>query len=63
MKRVYYLILLILLMTNQFVESQENITYQLPPAEILRLVDIERAPSVNMDSKGEQMLFFLSEYF
>ena len=63
MKRVYYLILLILLMTNRFVESQENITYQLPPAEILELVDIERAPSVNMDSKGEQMLFFYRNTF
>lgn len=63
MKRSYLLVLLILLMTNQFIESQENITYQLPPAEILELVDIERAPSVNMDSKGEQMLFFYRNTF
>ncbi|RNC65492.1 prolyl oligopeptidase family serine peptidase [Proteiniphilum sp. X52] len=62
MKRVC-LILFVLLMTTRFVESQENITYQVPPAEILELVDIERAPSVNMDSKGEQMLFFYRNTF
>ncbi len=62
MKRVS-IILLVLLMTAGFVESQENITYQVPPAEILDLVDIERAPSVNMDSKGEQMLFLYRNTF
>lgn len=58
-----FLILFTLLMTTRFVESQENINYQLPPAEILELVDIERAPSVNIDSKGEQMLFFYRNTF
>ncbi len=62
MKKVCIL-LFVLLMMARFVESQENITYQVPPAEILELVDIERAPTVNMDSKGEQMLFFYRNTF
>lgn len=37
--------------------SQENLTYQLPPKEILTLADYERAPSVLMDTKKETMLF------
>ncbi len=62
MRRIYIL-LFVLLMTNLLVESQENITYQVPPSEILELVDIERAPSVNMDSKGDQMLFLYRNTF
>lgn len=62
MKRTCIL-LFVLLMTTRFIESQENITYQIPPEEILELVDIERAPTVNMDSKGEQMLFFYRNTF
>lgn len=37
--------------------SQENLKYQKPPKEILELVDIERAPSISMDSKHENILF------
>lgn len=37
-------------------QAQENVTYQKPPKEILELVDVERAPSVNMDSKHNHML-------
>ncbi|MDR2816353.1 MAG: prolyl oligopeptidase family serine peptidase [Proteiniphilum sp.] len=62
MKRIY-IFLFVLLMTTRFVESQENITYQTPPEEILELVDIERAPTVSIDSKGEQMLFFYRNTF
>jgi dipeptidyl aminopeptidase/acylaminoacyl peptidase len=36
--------------------AQENITYQVPSAEILSLADYERAPSVSMDSKKEFMV-------
>ncbi|WP_294819020.1 prolyl oligopeptidase family serine peptidase [uncultured Flavobacterium sp.] len=36
--------------------AQENLTYQKPPKEILELVDIERAPSVSMDSRNTFML-------
>ncbi len=40
-----------------FASAQESITYQKPSAEIMQLVDFERAPSVFMDSKREQMIF------
>ena len=43
--------------------SQENLEFQVPPASILELVDIERAPLVSMDSKKEQMLFFYRDAF
>lgn len=43
--------------------SQENLEFQVPPASILELVDIERAPIVSMDSKKEQMLFFYRDAF
>lgn len=62
MKRISY-ILSAFLMTATLAESQENISYQTPPKEIMALVDIERAPVVNMDSKGEQMLFFYRSTF
>ena len=40
-----------------FATAQESITYQKPSAEIMKLADFERAPSVIMDSKREQMIF------
>lgn len=39
-----------------FTFAQENLSYQKPSAEILALADYERAPSVSMDSKKENML-------
>ncbi len=43
--------------------SQENVEYQKPPASILELVDVERAPIVSIDSKKEQMLFYYRDAF
>lgn len=43
--------------------SQENIEYQKPPASILELVDVERAPIVSIDSKKEQMVFYYRDAF
>ncbi|WP_226064795.1 alpha/beta hydrolase family protein [Kaistella polysaccharea] len=40
-----------------FASAQENITYQKPSAEIMKLADFERAPSVMMDSKRDWMIF------
>ena len=51
------IVLSFFLFTFSFIFSQENLTYQKPPKEILELVDIERAPSVSIDSKNENMLF------
>ena len=40
-----------------FYEAQENITYQKPSAEILKLADYERPPSVLMNSKKDWIVF------
>lgn len=40
-----------------FYEAQENIAYQKPSAEILRLADYERPPSVMMNSKKDWIVF------
>lgn len=40
-----------------FVNAQENITYQKPSPEILKLADFERAPSVMMNSQRDWMVF------
>ncbi|QDP84044.1 prolyl oligopeptidase family serine peptidase [Chryseobacterium sp. SNU WT5] len=50
-------IIAIALLCVVFVSAQENITYQKPSAEIMKLADFERAPSVFMDSKRDWMIF------
>jgi len=40
-----------------FAKGQENLSYQKPSSEILKLVDYERAPGVMMDEKKEFMVF------
>ena len=52
-----YLLLSLFIMQTSFLFAQEELKYQKPSAEILQLADFERAPSVNMDSKKEYMLF------
>ena len=37
--------------------SQENLTYQQPHQDILELAEAPLAPSIRMDSKGENMVF------
>lgn len=59
----YIYLLIVFLMTTITVKSQEDISYKTPPQEILELVDIERAPTVSMDSKNEQMLLFYRNTF
>lgn len=48
---------LLFLVASAFGFAQEDITYQKPPQEILDLVDYQRAPSISMDSKKEQIVF------
>ena len=43
--------------------AQEAITYQKPPQEILKLIDIERAPSVLSDSKKQKMLLLYRDQY
>jgi len=57
------LYIFLLFMTTTMIQSQEKITFQTPPKEILELVDIERAPTVEMDSRKEQMLFYYRDNF
>ena len=52
-KTIYYSFLLLFGFSTL---AQENLSYQKPPKEILELADYERAPSVSMDSKKENML-------
>lgn len=53
MIQLRYLLFLFVVATGW---SQENISYQKPPAEILALADYQRTPSVSMDSRKEYML-------
>lgn len=50
------LVTTLLLATISFSFAQENITYQKPSAEILKLADYERPPSVLMDSDRKLMV-------
>ncbi len=58
-KRVYMKkrLTAIALLLVVFATAQESITYQKPSSEIMQLADFERAPSVMMDSKRDQMIF------
>ncbi len=57
------LTLILFLFTSGFSYSQQNLTYQKPPDEILELVEAPLAPSVRMDSKGEKVLFLYRSNF
>jgi len=63
MRLNFYLFTFFYLIITTLLQSQEKIVFQTPPDEILTLVDIERAPVVNMDSKKEQMLFYYRSTF
>lgn len=54
MKKLTYLLFVFV---AGFGFAQEDIMYQKPPQEILDLVDFQRAPSISMDSKREQIVF------
>lgn len=49
--------LILLLMTiTSFANAQTNQTYQLPPQEILELVDIKPRPAIRIDSRNQTMV-------
>ncbi|NNK87144.1 MAG: S9 family peptidase [Flavobacteriaceae bacterium] len=50
-------ILFLFLLNVALVFPQENLTYQKPPEEILKLAEAPLAPSLRIDSKGENMVF------
>lgn len=53
MKKLIFL----LAMTYGVLNAQTNLPYQLPPQEILELVDIEPRPGIRMDSQNNHMIF------
>ncbi|CAM3502389.1 alpha/beta hydrolase family protein [Aequorivita lipolytica] len=61
MKKFTAIIAFLLLATN-FV-AQEKLTYQKPPKEILELVDAPLAPTVWIDSKGENVVLFYRDAY
>lgn len=52
---------LLLFLTFSF--AQESLTYQKPSQEILELAEAPLAPSIRMDSKGENMVFLFRSNF
>lgn len=48
--------------TPNFIE-EDKLTYQRPPKEILDLVDVPRAPFVEIDQRGEYMLFIYRDSY
>lgn len=61
MKKISILLIALLSVTISF--TQENLSFQKPPQEILQLVDYERAPQVIMDSKKENMIFLYRDTY
>ncbi|MBC8757508.1 S9 family peptidase [Kordia sp. YSTF-M3] len=53
----YTFLLFLFFLQLSVIQGQENINYQKPPQEILKLVEAERAPIVRMDNKGENFYF------
>ncbi|MBQ4819125.1 prolyl oligopeptidase family serine peptidase [Aquimarina sp. MMG016] len=61
MKFIKSLILLLFIANIGY--AQESLNYQKPPKEILDLVDITLAPSVQIDEKGENMIFLYRDSY
>jgi dipeptidyl aminopeptidase/acylaminoacyl peptidase len=61
MKKLIFIFLT--LFTLGLLQAQENIGYQLPPKEIVELVDVARAPSVRIDNKGENMVLLFRDAY
>ncbi|MFZ4726360.1 MAG: prolyl oligopeptidase family serine peptidase [Paludibacter sp.] len=55
MKKLSSILIIILMAITKNI-AQENLSYQNPPENILKLADYERAPQVTIDSKKEYML-------
>ncbi|WP_370476758.1 alpha/beta hydrolase family protein [Tamlana flava] len=51
------------ILSSFYLSSQENLNYQEPPKEILELAEAPLAPSIRMDSHGENMVFLYRSKF
>jgi len=56
-------LLIVIVFFSFSVSAQEALNYQKPPQEILELVDIERAPSVRIDSDNETLLLLYRDTY
>jgi len=56
-------IFLLASLLSTFTYSQENVTYQKPSQEILELAEAPLAPSIRIDSKGENIVFLYRSNF
>jgi dipeptidyl aminopeptidase/acylaminoacyl peptidase len=57
------LLFFISLLCAPFAFSQENITYQKPPQEILELAEAPLAPSIRIDNEGKNLVFLYRSNF
>jgi dipeptidyl aminopeptidase/acylaminoacyl peptidase len=57
------ILLFIGLLLGTIVYSQENLTYQQPPKEILELAEAPLAPSIRMNDDGENLIFLYRSNF
>ena len=56
-------LLMLMLFLASYSFAQENLSYQKPSKEILELADVDLAPGVQIDSKGENMvLIYRNQY-
>lgn len=58
-----FLLLFVVFIFSFSLSAQEALDYQKPPQEILELVDIERAPSVRIDSDARTLLFLYRDAY
>lgn len=55
------IIVLLALFCSQMIMAQTELRYQVPPKEIMDLVDVPLAPGVNLDSEGENVILFFRD--
>jgi dipeptidyl aminopeptidase/acylaminoacyl peptidase len=55
--------IVLLSLISYFAYSQEGLTYQQPPQEILELVDVQLAPSVQLDENREVMVLLYRDAY
>ncbi|MFO8235396.1 MAG: alpha/beta fold hydrolase [Bacteroidales bacterium] len=63
MKKLLLFVLGFVLITGSGINAQENVTYQKPSEEILKLLDAPLVPNVRIDSKGENMILLFRDQF
>ena len=60
MKKLFFVITLFL---STIIIAQDNLTYQVPPNEILELAEAPLTPAMQMDDKGENFVFMYRSNF